>query len=398
MKILIITTVSGFLQQFLRADIDALQKRGWEIYYASNFSHPVYVCDREEMKRSGITCFDIPIEKSPAKIMSNLSALRQIETIIEKFHIDVIHCHTPLGGALGRFAGNHPYSDGRKPKVIYTTHGFHFYKGAPKKDFLLWKNAEKILAGMTDVLITVNREDYGAARTFHLREGGAVYRIPGVGFNPKRFHPDAADGAVLRKELGIPDSTFVFLTAGELVRNKNQMVLVQAAKRLKAEDKVFRILTLGEGQERESLQAAIDREDLGKEVQLFGYRMDIERFYRAADCFLFPSIREGFGMAAVEAMASGLPLIAADNRGTREYAGENAFTCRYNDVNGFTLFMKRIMEEPETRRTMSRAGLELAENFTRDKTEAILDSIYGTLERNDGKRNDGKRNGEEKEK
>ncbi|MEE3453828.1 glycosyltransferase family 4 protein [Dialister sp.] len=392
MKILIITTVSGFLQQFLRADIAALQKRGWEIFYASNFSHPVYACDREEMERSGITCLDIPIEKSPAKILSNFSALRQIETILEKFHIDVIHCHTPLGGALGRFAGNHSYSGGRKPKVIYTTHGFHFYKGAPKKDFLLWKNAEKILAGMTDVLITVNREDYGAARTFHLREGGTVYRIPGVGYDSERFHPDAADGAALRKELGIEDGTFVFLTAGELVANKNQMVLVQAAKRLKAFDKAFRLLILGEGSERDRLQAAIDREGLGRKVQLLGYRKDIERFYRAADCFLFPSIREGFGMAAVEAMASGLPLIASDNRGTREYARENAFTCRYDDADSFTLFMKRIMEEPEQWEAMSRAGIRMAENFTRDKTEAILDSIYGTLERNDGKRN-----GEEKE-
>lgn len=393
MKILIITTVSGFLQQFLRADIAALQKRGWEIYYASNFSHPVYSCDREELERRGITCFDIPIEKSPSKIMSNLFALRQIETIIEKLHIDVIHCHTPLGGALGRFAGNHTYSGAWKPRVIYTTHGFHFYKGAPKKDFLLWKNAEKMLAGMTDVLITVNREDYGAARTFRLRKGGAVYRIPGVGYDPVRFYPDAADGTALRKELGISESTFVFLTAGELVPNKNQMVLIGAAKRLKAEDKVFRLLVLGEGPERERLQVAIDRAGLSREVQLLGYRKDIERFYRAADCFLFPSIREGFGMAAVEAMASGLPLIASYNRGTREYAGENAYTLRYDDAAGFALFMKRIMEEPEKWEAMSRVGLRMAENFTRDKTEAILDSIYGTLERNDGKRN-----GEEKEK
>ena len=171
------------------------------------------------------------------------------------------------------------------------------------------------------------------------------------------------------------------------------MVLIGAAKRLKAEDKVFRLLVLGEGPERERLQVAIDRAGLSREVQLLGHRKDIERFYRATDCFLFPSIREGFGMAAVEAMASGLPLIASYNRGTREYAGENAYTLRYDDAAGFALFMKRIMEEPEKWEAMSRAGLRMAENFTRDKTEAILDSIYGTLERNDGKRN-----GEEKEK
>lgn len=179
-KILFLTTIGGFLQQFEMNDVSIAQELGYEVHYATNFNNPVYEVRLEELRQHNISLHQIDIQKSPFRLKKNFKAWCQLRKIVREECIDIIHCHNPLGGVLGRFA-----DIGMKEKIpiIYTAHGFHFYSGAPLLNWILYYPVEKLLAKRTNALITINDEDYERAKRFRLRQGGIVRKIPGVGID-----------------------------------------------------------------------------------------------------------------------------------------------------------------------------------------------------------------------
>ena len=183
-KVLIVTTVSGFLWQFEKNTVEILKSQNAEIHYASNFENPAYAFDQKYFEENRIQIHPISIQKSPYRLKDNFSAWKSLMEIIEKEEIDTLHCHTPVGAVLGRLAAR--FSK-RQVKVIYTAHGFHFYKGAGLKNWLLYYQAERFLARYTDILVTINREDEKRARDFSLKDSGWVMKIPGVGVDRDKF-------------------------------------------------------------------------------------------------------------------------------------------------------------------------------------------------------------------
>lgn len=354
-KVLIITTNSGFVPQFEMNDIKILEESGYEIHYASNFDKPIYRIDQDELKDRGIILHHINIEKSPVHIGANVKAWRQLRKIITEEEIDLVHCHNPLGGVLGRIV---PKRLRKRPIVIYTAHGFHFYQGAPKKNWLLYYTAERMLARFTDILITINGEDYENARKFCLKENGSIERIHGVGVDTGRFYPNKKIENEKRQELGIPANAFHIVSVAELNKNKNQQIIMRAMAQLKGTDIYYSLC--GKGQNAYALKALAQFLGIGDRVKFLGYRTDVEEILQTADCFAFPSIREGFGIAAVEALACGVPVIAADNRGTREYMkdGVNGILCRPLDQHGFANAIQKLYEEPDYRIRLSYACRE----------------------------------------
>ena len=188
-KILILATVSGFVYKFEMENVKILQEKGYEVHYAANEKLPRYIFDEQMKQKSGIIFHNICIEKSPLKYRTNVRALNQIMDIIRREQIQVLHCHTPLGGVLGRMAGKRCEKHGVPLKIIYTAHGFHFYQGAPRIAAAIYRMVEAYFARYTDILITINREDYENAKKFRLRPGGRVYQIPGVGLDMERYLP-----------------------------------------------------------------------------------------------------------------------------------------------------------------------------------------------------------------
>ncbi len=219
MNILILTAVGGFLQEFLMHDVEMLMEQGHTLHYASNFDNPIYECDKDALEKLGARCFNIPIAKSPFS-PKNIKALREIKKIITDWSIDLIYMHNPMGGVLGRLAAS------KKIITVYTPHGFHFYKGAPLLNRFFYYPAEKHLAHRTDVIITINHEDEEKAKTFHLKKGGFVDRIPGTGYDTERFYPDKSQKYILRDAYGIDRNDFIYLSVGELNNNKNHAVLI----------------------------------------------------------------------------------------------------------------------------------------------------------------------------
>lgn len=375
-QILVITTISGFLPQFEQNDVRILQEMGCTIHYASNFENPVYAFDTQSLTEAGIHLHHIDVEKSPTHLRANHRAVKQLLRIIEENQIDIIHCHNPLGGVTGRLAA---CLSKRKPYVIYTAHGFHFYEGAPAFNWMFFYPVERILAHVTDQLITINREDLERAKRFHLKKGGNVVQIHGVGVDPKRFAPNRQIEKTKRAELGIPENAFHIVTAAELNENKNQGIVIRAISRIaKASGHRVCYTICGKGPMDEKLRLLAKKLGVEQQVRLLGYRTDMEEILQTADCFVFPSYREGLGVAAVEALLCGVPLIAADNRGTREYVqdGINGIVCRADSVQDFANAIELLQQNRELRDSLATVSRDTAVEFTIEEVEKTMRSVY----------------------
>ncbi len=372
-RALIVTSIGGFLPQFEMNDVRILQDYGMEVHYASDFQEPFYHLDLDQLREQGIRPHAVSIHKSPAAILRNLKAFFEIRKLIDREEIDLVHCHNPLGGAVGRLAAA---ASRRKPKVIYTAHGFHFYIGAPLLNWLLFYPVERLLAHFTDVIITINAEDRERAKTFRLRRGGRVYRIHGVGVDMNRFRPQPQKRQEMRARLGIPEDGFHVVTAAELNENKNQSAVIRAIAAM--EDPAVYYSICGKGSTAEKLREEIDAQGLGEHVRLVGYRHDIEDVLQSADCFAFPSFREGLGVAAVEALACGVPLIASDNRGTREYLQDqvNGFRCGASDPPSFTRALERLKADAALRKRISSCCRASVSRFSVEDTDRRMRKIY----------------------
>lgn len=376
-KVLILTTISGFLTQFEMNDVSILKELGLEICYASNFRNPVYHTDKQALEQKGIRLFQIEIEKSPLHILRNCRALLQIGRLIRTEQIELVHCHNPMGGVLGRLAAIFYHK--QNIKIIYTAHGFHFYKGAPLKNWLCYYPVEALLARMTDCLITINTEDEGRAKAFSLRKNGFTVQIPGVGVKTEQFRKAVGRREQIRKELGIKEEEFFILSVGELNQNKNHEVILRAVAALK--DPRIKYGICGKGRREKQLRKLAKKLGIEKQVTLFGFRNDIPRVLQSADCFAFPSKREGLGIAAIEAMAGGIPLITSDCRGTREYMedGVTGYVCKTNQAKAYARAIKQMKEEQTLRFEMGKNCRERAKRFDLSRTDRIMRKVYGKL-------------------
>lgn len=373
-KILYITTISGFLPQFEKNDVKIMQEMGYEIHYASNFSNPIYPFEEGKLIEQGIILHRIDVSKSPLKLRENIRAVKQLRQIIDEERIDMIHCHNPMGGVAGRAAAHLSKAD---PYVIYTAHGLHFYQGAPLLNWQLFYPAEKFLARWTDVIITINEEDYlRVKRKFHMKSQGFVRQIHGVGVDMERFSPRPERSVSKRKELGIPETAFHIVTAAELNDNKNQKVIIEAIAGLGRNDICYSLC--GKGPNEEALRKLIAEKHLEGRVRLLGFRTDMEEILQTADVFAFPSIREGLGIAAVEALACGVPLIVSDNRGSREYAEKdrNSIVCKAEDVESFRQAIERLYRDAEYRKRLAEHCRQSADKFSVGETMKIMRSVY----------------------
>lgn len=375
-KALIITTISGFVPQFEMNDVKILQESGYIVHYASDFENPIYSIDVKSLEEQGLILHHIDIKKSPFKIRENTKAFFQLKKIIEEENITLVHCHNPMGGVVGRLAAR---CSKRSPYTIYTAHGFHFYQGAPAKNWILYYTAERLLARYTNRLIVINSEDYERAKKFQLSPNGRIEIIPGVGIDVIKFCKRKELREKKRKELNIPADAFHVVSVGELNDNKNHAVMIKAIAQLENSDIYYSICGRGVGEEK--LKALIREYHLEQNVRLLGYRIDVEEVLQSADCFAFPSKREGLGIAAIEALACEVPIIAADNRGTREYMrqGEDGIVCRTGSVEEYAYAIMEIKNSSQLRDVMAKNGRKMAEQFSIDETDRIMRRIYGEI-------------------
>lgn len=319
MKFLFVATVRSHIGQFHMPLIHALKEAGHEVHAAYKDNS----ADKAGLDLSAIDqVFEVPFERSPYN-PRNIQAYYVLKKIIDSGNYDIIHCHTPMGAVVTRLAA----MDARKrgTKVFYTAHGFHFYKGAPRKNWMFFYPVEKLLAPHTDVLITINQEDYDLA-TQKKFGAGRIEKINGVGVDLSKFSPiTSEEQSAARKELGLADDQFIMLYAADLSYRKNQPMLLRALARLK--DRYPNMLLLLPGQPILQAECEHQAAELGIShmVRFLGYRRDIDKLLAACDCVVSSSRQEGLPINLIEAAARGRYIIATDVRGNADVVRQSGY-------------------------------------------------------------------------
>ncbi len=367
-KVLFVSHVANFIK-FNRPYVNWFREQGWEVHYASLGEEPIDCCHKT---------FDVCFERSVFH-KDNITAYKQLKKVIDEGDYDIIHCHTPIGAALTRLAARKARKKGTK--VIYTAHGFAFWKGAQKKDWLLYYNAEKFFAKYTDILVLINKEDYETAVSRKFK-AGKIYKIDGVGVNTDKFSPaSATDKAEMRDFLGIPADGFLSVYAAEFIPRKNHIFLLEALKKLRSENVNLRFAFLGQGKLMEEIKAQTAEMGLSDYIQFFGYRRDAEKFYSAADMVAAPGSQEGLPVHLLEAMASGLPIVATSIRGHVDLIEneKNGLLYNYNDMDTFCEAVKRVVNNPQLCKTFSRNNVEDVKKYSIEKAVSNMAEIYKTV-------------------
>ncbi len=371
-KILFISNETNRITSFATASIAASHALGMDFYQVANWhdADPEFISSEE--KKYDIKINNFCISRNPVA-KCNLTAYKEIVDLIKKEKIDYIHCNTPTGGLLGRLAGK----ECKVKKVIYQAHGFHFYQGAPKKNWLIFYPIERQLARYTDALITINSEDYTLAKNnFKLRNNGKVYYVPGVGIDTTQFAKNDEIRSKKRAELGLNDDCFMLISVGELNANKNNSIVISVMEKLHKMN--IHYFLCGVGDKRDELQRQADNAGLHDNVHFLGYRKDVKDLYQAADCFVMPSFREGLSRSIMEAMASGLPCVVSKIRGNTDLVTENkgGFLCAPTDDNGFATAVSTLSNDASLCNEMSKYNLERIKDFDVSVVENELTKIY----------------------
>ncbi len=336
MKILYVTTI-GSTMWFFRSFIKELIDAGNTVDIATNESAaPVQDCYRDW----GCRVFQLSCSRSPFS-SGNLRAVKEIKKIVSGTHYDIVHCHTPIAAACTRQACRSARKHGTR--VIYTAHGFHFYDGAPKKNWMIFYPVEKHFAKDTDVLITINKEDYERAKA-DLKAARVEY-VPGVGIDTARFRDTIVDRDAKRAGLGIPVDAKLLLSVGELNENKNHTTVLKALAALN--DLSVWYIVAGTGPLASKLERIAADLDLSDRVRFLGHRDDCAELYKTADLFVHPSFREGLPVALLEACAAGLPAIASDIRGCRDILPPEALFDPSN-VGSVSSVLQKSLYDPSS--------------------------------------------------
>ena len=367
MKILYVTTI-GATMRFFKDFVKQLSEEGHTVEIATNEKLvPVHDAVRElGCKVHQISCVRTPFNKG------NLKAIRELKKIVSENEYDIVHCHTPIAAMCTRLACINQRKKGTK--VFYTAHGFHFYKGAPLKNWLIYYPIEKICSYFTDILITINKEDYVLAQK--KMKAKRIEYVAGVGLDTSRFRNCVVDVKAKREEIGVPEDAFFVMSVGELNKNKNQETIIRAISQI--DNKNIHYALAGRGALVEHLRSVAEECGIGDRVHILGLRNDIAELYKSADVCCFPSFREGLGMAAIEAMTSGLPLVAANNRGTREYCkdGHNGFMCNPFEPKEFAEAIQKLIDDSELRAKFSQINADEALRFDVSNINEELSKIY----------------------
>lgn len=371
-KVLFVATVASHIKTFHEPFLKLFKENDYKTYVAANWNlkenNKIAYCDE---------FIQIPIKRSPYSTQ-NIKAINELKKLIKKEKFDIVHCHTPMGSVVARLAAKEARKNGTR--VIYTAHGYHFYKGAPFINWLLYYPVEKWLAKYTDTQITITQEDYDLAkRKFKIKD---LHLVHGVGLDEEKFNIliSNEEKENLKQELKIDDKSVVCTYVAELNKNKNQQLLIKAIKRLKDDNNNVTLLLVGKGKYEQKLLKLIKKLNLEENVKLLGYRSDIVKILSITDIYLASSLREGLPVNVMEAVYMGLPIIAVDNRGHRELVqhNENGFIVEQNSAmeNNMSSYLKLLVNDKNLRYQFGKDSKEKVREYTLNNVINSMNKIY----------------------
>lgn len=366
-KILFLSNTANF-SKFNRPYMRLFKEQGWQVDYCSCGEEEVSGCDAH---------YTISIERSPFSV-KNIKAFFELKKLLGKNDYDILHCHTPMGGVLGRLAAKKLYKQ-KKIKVIYTAHGFHFYKGAPIFNWLFYYPMERVLSHFTDALITINGEDFNYAKKFCCPS----YLIPGVGVDLKRFCPPSkVEKSVLRKYYGFEPEDFVLIYTAEFIKRKNHKLLFSLLPELKEHIPNLKVILCGKGKLFDAFQKISAKNGMENYVMFTGYNNKIEEFYKLSDVCISTSLQEGLSLNLIEGMGCALPVVASDIRGHKDsiLPFENGILFSLKNPASFPDAIFLLNKNPALCKEMGERNIKRAALFSERQAVECMKKIYSLFD------------------
>lgn len=376
-KALMTASVASMIDLFSMENIYLLQRLGYEVEVAANFSFGSITSAKRvkefqrELMQKNIPVYDIPIPRRITDTSDMHKAYQMLRKLFMQNHYQLVHAQSPTGGALVRLAAAKNRKNGTR--VLYTAHGFHFYQGAPLWNWLVYYTVEKWLARYTDTLITINAEDFKRAKKFR---AGQVCYVPGIGVDLEKFQPSQEKREQLRQAFGFRRQDFVVINVGQLSKRKNQETLIRAMALISNTN--IRCLLVGDGECRKKDEALIAELGLKKKVRMAGYQQDVCEILQMADCFVFPSLQEGLPAALMEAMAAGVPVVCSRIRGNRDLIrdGTDGMLVEPCDEKGLADAIIQMHAYPQLADKYRKNAKKRIGQFSRERVNRRMEQIY----------------------
>lgn len=375
-KALIVSALAGFIGTFLKHDIETLQSMGYEVHCAGNASNKNAIENEKSFFDMGTVFHQIDFSSKTPLSKESLIAFKEMKLLLKKERFDLIHCHTPIAGAITRIAAI-PYRKHKGATVVYTSHGFYFHKGSSRKSWIVYYTIEKVMSALCDAVITINSEDYETANKMWCKN---VFHINGVGCDTQKYRDVQIDRDAYRESLGVQPGQVMVLDIGELSPRKNHKTVINAISKLNNKDVVLVICgkAISGSGTFESLQKAACEGQAN--VVFAGHRLDIPMLCQCADFGVLASTREGLGMAGIEMMSAGLPLVTSNVHGIKDYMveGKTGFMCNPYDVDAFAEGIEKLCD-PEIREAFKENCVASAARFDTSISVEQMQKIYSEI-------------------
>lgn len=368
-KILYVTTIGKTINAFLIPHINYLIDKGYKVDVACYLNEEI----DKSIQEKGCNIFEVNFSRNPLSL-KNIKAFKELKEINKKNKYDIVHVHTPVASFVTRLA----LRKEKNLKMVYTCHGFHFYKGSSILNWMLFYPLEKLGSKFTDILVTINSEDFAIASKFNLRKNGKTMKINGVGIEKEKYVMQEFNRNEYRKTLNLKEDDFVILVLAELNKNKNHIQLIQAMNLLKHEYPKIKAIFAGSGPLEEELKKEIKEYGLEEKISLLGWRNDVKELVNSSDIVALFSKREGLGKCLLEAMICEKCVIATDTRGPRELIkhGENGFLLEIGNVDETREIIELIYLRENMKRELETNGHKTSEKYLLENVLSQLDDVY----------------------
>ena len=365
-KVLFTASIAKHLLRFHLPYLEWFKGQDYEVHIACNGGEEVPFTDKK---------WTVPFVRSPFS-NGHFKAFKSLKAIIDQEQYTLIHCHTPMASIVTRLAAKDARLRGTK--VLYTAHGFHFFKGSPIINWLTYYPVEILTSGYADAIITINTEDFELIKAKG-NSNTKYFLIPGIGVDNEKFFPVSADVKnQLRAALGFEIDDFLAVYAAEFIDRKNHRFLIEAIAVAKNKFPKLKVLFCGRGELKKAMEALVKKYDLEATIIFMGFRNDVDQLYKIADIGISSSKQEGLGLNLVEEMMCGLPILATVDRGHKEivFPGENGFLFEQENKQEFIKYLNLVYSDRDTRNTMRQKSIKLADKFEISNSLAEMSSIY----------------------
>ncbi|MFC5604804.1 glycosyltransferase family 4 protein [Sporosarcina koreensis] len=373
MRVLFVASIFGHITAFHIPFIKLLKSKGYEVWVACNKSKSNSMPERD-LENLGVKCITIDFTRSPFTLKT-IKALSQLRHLLKYNDFNLIHVHTPTAALLTRFINSRV----KKNPIIYTAHGFHFFRGAPLRNWFIYFPLERMAAKWTNKIITINKEDYKRAKKI-FKQSRVVSYVQGVGVESFIKNWDKEEKITFKKGLGIPDDSIVITYIAEINKNKNHYFLLRNWKEIKKSCPKSVLLIVGDGNKRTGVEQFILDEQL-VDVHLLGYRNDIDKILEITDVVTLLSYREGLPKSIMEAMAAGLPCVVSDTRGLRDLItdGHNGYVIPHNDDSLLIRTFVTLLNDESLRHKLGKASLLSVEPYKLENVLKEYEIVYNEI-------------------